>query len=51
MKAVTKALYDVQQNLVKTFKKAADTAINDPADFEKVWQDFEKACQDAYLAR
>ena len=49
MKSFTKAVSDITQNLVKTFKKACDVAIdpNRSSDMEQVWRDFENACKDA----
>jgi hypothetical protein len=49
MKSLTKAAYDIEKNLVKTFKDASDVAL-DPhhtmADVQRVWDNFAQACKD-----
>lgn len=46
VEAFAKSLPDIEQNLLKKFKKVVDTAINHPEDFDEVFRDFEDACTD-----
>jgi hypothetical protein len=49
MKSLTKAVYDIEKNLVRTFKDASNVAL-DPnhtmADVQRVWDNFAQACKD-----